>query len=190
MSISDIAALKNLTRQSISERVSRLEAQGLLSTRPGKGKQKLVNLAEYDRAIGATGDAIRAMNAGVVAAPPFPRGHENGDPVLAREQARRVSYQAELSRLDLDERLKKLLPVEGVVSAISTCAEGIIRAIEQLPTRADELAAAVGKDGAQGARVALKAIARDVRVAIDREMRKLADEGLVAQGDAEKDAAT
>ena len=46
----------------------------------------------------------------------------------------------------------KLIPVEGVSRAMEACAGAIVRAIEQMPARAEEIAAAVAKDGAAGAR--------------------------------------
>ncbi len=179
MSVSEIAASKNLARQSVSERVARLEAQGLVSTRPGKGRQKLVNLAEYDRAVGETTDGIRSINGCGSSPPSVPLSQPSGDdPVLAREQARRVSYQADIAKLDLDERLKRLLPADEMAAAIGEAAEIIVRCIEQLPTRADEVAAAVGKEGAIGARTILKTIANDLRRAVDVNLRRWAEENI------------
>lgn len=175
VSVSDLAARKGVTKQTIAEKVARLEAQGLLSTRPGKGRAKLVNLAEFDRAIGETGDAIREMAAASARSPaaPTPVVPDGADPILAKEQARRVAYQADLAKLDLDERLGKLLPVEHVTAAMLRCAEALTRALEQMPTRADDLAAAVAKEGVTGARAFLRAMGRDMRALLAREMRLL-----------------
>lgn len=175
VSVSDLAARKGVTKQTIAEKVARLEAQGLLSTRPGKGRAKLVNLAEFDRAIGETGDAIREMAAASArpSAAPMPVAPDGADPILAKEQARRVAYQADLAKLDLDERLGKLLPVEHVTAAMVRCAEALTRTLEQMPTRADDLAAAVAKEGVTGARAFLRAMARDMRALLAREMRLL-----------------
>ena len=175
VSVSDLAARKGVTKQTIAEKVARLEAQGLLSTRPGKGRAKLVNLAEFDRAIGETGDAIREMAAASArpSAPVTQPAPEGADPILAKEQARRVAYQADLAKLDLDERLGKLLPVEHVTAAMLRCAEALTRALEQMPTRADDLAAAVAKERVTGARAFLRAMGRDMRALLAREMRLL-----------------
>lgn len=175
VSVSDLAARKGVTKQTIAEKVARLEAQGLISTRPGKGRAKLVNLAEFDRAIGETGDAIREMAAASARSPaaPTPVVPDGADPILAKEQARRVAYQADLAKLDLDERLGKLLPVEHVTAAMLRCAEALTRALEQMPTRADDLAAAVAKERVTGARAFLRAMGRDMRALLAREMRLL-----------------
>lgn len=175
VSVSDLAARKGVTKQTIAEKVARLEAQGLLSTRPGKGRAKLVNLAEFDRAIGETGDAIREMAAASArpSAPVTQPAPEGADPILAKEQARRVAYQADLAKLDLDERLGKLLPVEHVTAAMVRCAEALTRALEQMPTGADDLAAAVAKEGVTGARAFLRTMGRDMRALLAREMRLL-----------------
>jgi DNA-binding MarR family transcriptional regulator len=176
VSVSDLAARKGVTKQTIAEKVSKLEAGGLLETRPGKGRTKLVNLAAYDRAIGSTGDAVREMAAATKAAmqaPAAPTVTDGSEPVLAKEQARRLAYQADLAKLDLDERLGKLLPIDDVEAAMVRCAEALTRSLDQMPTRADELAAAVAKDGVNGARAFLKVVARDMRALLAREMRLL-----------------
>lgn len=187
VSVSDLAARKGVTKQTIAEKVARLEAQGLLSTRPGKGRAKLVNLAEFDRAIGETGDAIREMAAASArtSTPVVQPAPDGADPILAKEQARRVAYQADLAKLDLDERLGKLLPVEHVTAAMVRCAEALTRALEQMPTRADDLAAAVAKEGVTGARAFLRTMGRDMRALLAREMRLLEVEPESAEPESE-----
>ena len=177
VSISELAKRKGLRKQTVAEKVSRFEAQGILTTQPGgRGRPKLVNLAEFDRVSGEAGDAIREMNAtgGAPSAPSEPAS--GGNPVLAREQARRVAYQADLAKLDLDERLGKLVPIDDVEKAMVRCAEALVRAIDRLPGRAEELASRVAQEGAQGARAILKETARELRATLAREMRLLASE--------------
>lgn len=189
IAVSELARQKGVDKAAISRRVTRLEAQGALQTRSGAGGTKLVNIAAYDRAVGQTADAIRTMNGTGSPPPPppapAPRSPDDAgaDPVLAREQARNASYQAELRRLDLEERTGKLLPVEAVAAASRACAEKIIRAVEQQPSRADEIAAAVGKDGVAGARAIEKARVRELRTLIERELRALVENGAAAPVD-------
>ena len=82
-----------------------------------------MNVVAYDRVRGETRDAIRSMSAQArenpgAAGKVFSRTiHDPIEKSLAQEQARRVSYQAELSRLDLEERLGKLMPVDEVSAA-------------------------------------------------------------------------
>lgn len=168
--IAELARMKGVSKQAISKKVERYASQGLVETRPGERGAKLVSPAQYDRADGKAGDAIRTL-----AQAPQAKGID--DPILAREQARRVQYQADIAKLDLDERLGKLLPVEEVTTAMARCAEALTRAIDQLPSRADDLSAAVAREGALGARTFLKGIARELRAALAKEMRLLEADG-------------
>jgi len=140
--INELARQKGIAPSVMSRRITKLEAQGLLQTRLGPRSSKLVNLVAYDRVRSETRDAIRESvqdRESLVAPPeraPFVAGSSSdpNDKSLAREQARRMSYQAELSRLDLEERLGKLVSVEDVSAAMSECAEAIVRGLEQLPS--------------------------------------------------------
>ncbi len=106
-----------------------------------------MNVVAYDRWRRETRDAVHTMNARSPESPgsmeiiAWPDRAPN-EKSLAREQARRVSYQAELARLDLEERLGKLVPVDDIFAAIREIAEVFVRGFEQLPGQADELAAA------------------------------------------------
>jgi DNA-binding MarR family transcriptional regulator len=168
LTIADIARRKGVSKQAVSKRVARLEAIGALTTHPGPRGTVLVSLAEYDRAVGETSELAYAQ------APAKPADAEH---VYTREQAREKAYKADLAKLDLDERLGKLVAVEALASAAGAVAEAMVRAIDQMPGRADDLAAAVGKDGTTGARAALKTIARELRETLARELARLADIG-------------
>jgi hypothetical protein len=156
ISISQLALHKNVTKQTISERVARLADDGKLEIRPGKGKAKLVNLAEYDRAVGETTDLSREQGARTKA------GDEPGpasrDPTFTQHQATRAGYEAELKRLDLEERLGRLRPVEEIEAAAIECGAAVVNIVGDKVLRAEELAAAVAKDGIIGARRLLKDI--------------------------------
>jgi DNA-binding MarR family transcriptional regulator len=184
--ISELARAKGITKGPLSRRVTRLEECGLLTTRPGERGTKLVNVAEFDRVAGETKDAVRELNGRTgKAVQEDPAALVPGDPILSREQARRAAYEADLKKLDLDERLGKLLPIEGVQAAAARMAEGLVRVIDQFPTRADEIAAAVAKNGTVGARDCLRAMARDLRNKLASEARLLEAEGLRLQAEAE-----
>ncbi|WOJ90457.1 hypothetical protein RZS28_03945 [Methylocapsa polymorpha] len=196
--INELARQKGIAASVMSRRITKLEAQGLLETRLGPRNSKLVNLVAYDRIRSETRDAIRegVQDRESLVAPPdrmapfaASAGADPNDKSLAREQARRMSYQAELSRLDLEERLGKLIAVEDVSAAMSECAEAIVRGLEQLPSRADEIAAAVGREGPHGARTLMKSMVLDVRKALEREMRRIFEESVAAHAGAEKEAA-
>ena len=178
VSVSELARLKGLSKAAVSERVARFIRGGQLSTKPGKGKVKLVNLAAFDRVAGettdlakATGHATRkAQTVAGIPSPSLPPGADPLAPVYTAEQARHMAYKAESARLDLEERQGKIVAIAAVEQAITAAAEALARAIEQLPTLADDLAAAVAQSGAAGARTLLKARARETRELMAREL--------------------
>jgi hypothetical protein len=174
VSISELARLKGLGKAAVSERVSGFVARGLLSTRPGKGKIKLVNLAAFDRVAGETTDLARAAGAETKrqhqASPQMPSPSDPLAPVYTSEQARHMAYKAESARLDLEERQGKILQVDAVSAAIASAGEAIARAVDQMPAIADDLAAAVAQTGAAGARTLLKARTREIREMMAREL--------------------
>ncbi len=168
LTVSELARQRGVDKAAISRRITRLG----LELRPGPRNSKLVNVAAFDHAVGTSTDAVRAANSAKAAA----REQEASageDKVLAREQARRAAYDADLKKLDLDERLGKLLPVDSIEDAMSRCAEAMVRNIDQIASRADDLAAAVARDGGAGARRELKVIARELRETLARELRLL-----------------
>lgn len=190
LSVSDLAQAKGISKQAVAKRVSKFEALGEQITRPGDRGTKLVNLAAYDRLVGDTGDIFRAQTPAPKTAAAMAADDADADPArssLATEQARRVSYQAELARLDLEERLGKLVPVSDVVDAMTKVGRAIVRAVDLLPSHADELAASVAKDGSTGARRVLKGMARELRTTLEREMR-LFEKGAPRDGKGTDDA--
>lgn len=173
VSISELARLKGLSKAAVSERVKGLIQKGQLSTKPGKGKVVLVNLAAFDRVIGETTDLAKAAGAETKrqAASTTPR--DDAAPIYTAEQARHMAYRAESARLDLEERQGKILQVADVVAAIAAAGDAIARAIEKLPTGADDVSAAVAQAGAAGARTELKAKARDLRELVAKELAQV-----------------
>ena len=171
LSISEIARQKDISRQAVAKRVDQLVALGKLQTKPGDNGTKLVNLAQYDRAIGETGDAFKEAGAETKAEA---ETETPASPALRDHQARAARYTADLRFLDLEERLGRLVPVADVVNGAQLAAEAIIRAIDRLPSFAESMAGAVTKDGVAGARSFYKENAREVRQAIAEAMGVLA----------------
>jgi len=169
VSITQLAELKGVGKPWISERVKALESAGRIETKI-EGRSKLVNLAQYDRAVGETGDAVKEGAAATRA----DDGDAEKNPALRDHQARAAQYTADLKFLDLEERLGRLVPVAEVEDAAAKCAEATVRIIDRLPTYADAIAAAVGKDGPAGARAKLKEIARELRTGIAEAHGELA----------------
>jgi DNA-binding MarR family transcriptional regulator len=183
--ITELAKLRGVDKSAISRRVARLEGLGLVKTRTGKGGTKLVNVAQFDRATAETTDAVRELNGKGTEPPPAAAAVPGpGDHVLAHEQARRAAYDADLKKLDLDERLARLLPTDAVEDAMAACAEAITRTIEQMPARAEENAAAVAKDGVAGSRAFLRGLARELRDQLARTLRLTASAAADGTADA------
>jgi DNA-binding MarR family transcriptional regulator len=166
VSLAELARLRGVSKQAITKRVDRLEARGSVTTLRGARGARMISIAQFDRATEETTDAVRAANGAQAE-------HQVASPKLAQAQALRAGYAAETARLDLEERLGKLLPIADVEAAMTRCAEAMVRLIDQLPARADENAAAVAKDGTQGARMFLRDAARDLRARLAQEMRLL-----------------
>lgn len=174
MTISELAAAKDLGRSAVSERVLRLEEQGLLTTRPGKGRTKLVNVAEFDRVVGQVTDLAREQGAATR------RGAEGeGDEAqggaggaYTREQAKRMAYLAEISRLDLEERLGNLVRVDELRPVIEVACASAARVIDSLVQEADALREAAQSEDAYSFDRVLKDVARRLRTDVAAEMRK------------------
>ena len=169
MTISDLARHKSVSKQAVAKRVDRFERDGMLRTRPGARGAKLVNVAAYDKAANEAGDAIREL----AQKPDLPEAAP-GDPILAREQARRVQYQADIAEIELAARRGQVLNTEDVVAAMSRCAEAMVRIIDRLPNAADDINAAASRDSALGVRTVLKQLAYEQRNLLAQEMRLLA----------------
>lgn len=175
LTISELAKLRGVDKGGLSRRIARLVELGLLATRPAKGGRKLVNVAEFDRVTEENTDAVRALNGATGGMNTGAPQSAPGDPHLGREQARRAAYEADLKKLDLDERLGKLIPIEEARLAMERCAAEVVRVIDQMPAQAEDNAAAVAKDGTNGARNFLRQLARDQREALARAMSRLAE---------------
>lgn len=169
--IAEIARIKGQARQTVAEKVSRLEADDKLQTRPGDRGTKLVNLAQYDLAIGDVGDPAREM--GAASRRDDDDATPAGDASFRDAAAREKRYKADLAEIEVRTKLRELVDVSQLGLAVSTAAETIVAVIERVPQSADIIAAAVGKDGPAGARAALKKIVRQQRIAIADALRKL-----------------
>jgi DNA-binding MarR family transcriptional regulator len=175
VNISELAKLRHRDKGVISRRVARLEAQGLLKTKAGDRGTKLVNVAEFDRATEEATDAVRELNgSGAVGGDVEASAAAPGNPVLAKEQARRASYAADNARLDLEERLGRLVPAEDVLRFHEQMVDAVKRITAELPTRAEEMGATVAKDGFTGGRNFLRRLGRELDEAFADAMDALA----------------
>lgn len=168
--VADLARRKGIARQSLHERIDRLESDGLITVRR-EGRTKLVNVAEYDLAVGQTGDAFK--EAGAETRAEIEGGDAPASPALRDHQARAAQYSADLKFLDLEERLGRLVPIDEVKAGGVKIGEAVVRILGRLPTYAEGMTAVAVKDGVQGARGMLKEMERELRTAIAEEVGKI-----------------
>lgn len=190
LSVSELAKRKGVTKQTMSERIGKLAADGKLEIRQGAHRAKLVNLVQYDLVVGDVMDLAKTQAAATVRSirEGAARNEESGLPFDGRRmgnfgaaQAERAQYEAELKKLELAERRGQLVAISQVASAVNRIGEAIIQVIERLPLRAAEIAGAATNDGEMGVRVVLKAIVIDTRAAIAEALRGIEREGLAEE---------
>jgi hypothetical protein len=177
LSVTDLAVRKGVQKSTISEKVARLVAAGRLTIRPGKGRTKLINVAEYDTAIGEVGDGAREQGAATKAADAgattsAPRLPPDGR--LRDEQTRDRAYSADLKFIELERARGNLLLVADFEPLADDAASRIGDVVDGLLARDSELTAIAIKEGENGMRAALKRITRAQRAAIVTAMKDLA----------------
>lgn len=84
------------------------------------------------------------------------------------------TYKAKRQQLLYERDLGNLVPVAGVVEATSVCNALIVRIVRRLSNRAEELASAAQKGGAQNVRGVLRGIERDMLRQFAEAFEKLA----------------
>ena len=181
VSVSELAGIKGVSPQAVSKRLKRLQSEGLIGVGQ-RGREKTVNLAEWDTVTGETTDPARLVAQDTVremrgldrldddVARNISGGKAPADPTYTKELTRKAGYDADLRKIEIDKQRGLLLPIEDVRNAMERCAEAIVRDIDQLPAFADDLAAAVARSGVSGLRDALKAKARELRQTLAQRM--------------------
>lgn len=181
VSITELARRKGVKPPTISVRVTRFEAEGRLKTRPGRGKVKLVNLAEYDHVAGEVTDLFKEQAAATVRdtrrdqADPPPAAAT--DPTFTDARRRQAQYDADIRALDYAARTRAVLSSAEVTEAMVQASEKIVRTVSTLSGRAADVAAAARMDGELGVRRALKAAERDLLKSIGAAMRLIEAHG-------------
>lgn len=95
-------------------------------------------------------------------------------PALTAARTEAAQIQARMAQLALDERLGKLINADEVARAMERCAEAVVRDVDQLSARADDLVTAFTRNGVAGVRALLKEISRGMRETLANNMRLLA----------------
>jgi hypothetical protein len=178
--IGRIAERDGVSKQAVSKKVQALAANhGLEITRDARGRISAVNVAGYDHLRERFGDATKAQapardDVDELPLPSAAVGKPKGGDSLDEAQRQRAWIDAERARMRLAEEKKELLRADGVCDALDVCGAEIARIIDRLAISADDIAAAVGRDGAHGVRVLLKSIAQKMRADIATALAAIA----------------
>ncbi|MHB0784422.1 hypothetical protein [Bradyrhizobium sp. 5.13L] len=149
----------------------------------GPDGKRMIDPAAADFALGETRERIRSEEATDVsddADPTFgsragaSAAQDSSVQYLTKFRAQTEFYRGRTAELEYEQRVGKLLKTEDVTRSMEKCAAVIVRELEGLPNFADEIVAAAAKDGLPGARLVLKNIARNVRLALEQNMRVVA----------------
>lgn len=164
--VGDVAARDGVTKQAISKAARRLAAQGLLVERDARDRISRLNVVQFDQLRGKFAEPGKAQR-------PKPatekRAPAEGSLEEARTQEARIS--AELKRLQLEEQKGQLISVDDMRDRIDAAATVIVDLIERRPNIADDVAAAVARDGAHGARQLLAQDSQRLRADIAAALR-------------------
>jgi hypothetical protein len=179
---------RGVTRQAINKAVG----AGKIQVREENGR-KGIDPAEADRALGI--NVQRVIAGGDDDLPEHPsrgepeyRDAPRQAPGLTQARTATEVYRARLAELEYNERIGKLRPVEQIEIAAQRCGETVLRAIDGIVARSEELHARSVHEGVNGTRTMLRTIVRDLRIVIAREFERLAAGELGEDGADEDDA--
>ncbi len=184
MSISDLARERGVDKGGVSRKCAKLEALGYLETR-SFGQAKIVNREAFDSACGPVQNTQPlASPASAAAAPLEVAAKADGLPDFSEERAKRTKFEADLKRLDVEERLGRLVEADDVRHNIEACALELARALDALPRHAEALAATMAKEGVAGLRAGLRELGREMRETLARAADRFADDALAEDDEA------
>ena len=182
MTLADLARRDGVSKPTVSAKVKRLcQQHGLEVERDHLGRVSAINVAHYDSLLERTSDPSKAQGPQRPAAAVVPAS-ETYDEALRQK----TWHEAERKRIDLERQKGSLVEVARVADAAVTCATTITRTIDRLPNAADDIAAAVARDGAHGVRVLLKTIAAKMRADVADALAGLSGGGAPDDPDAEE----
>jgi DNA-binding transcriptional ArsR family regulator len=176
--VAELARRKGVSKQTAAEKVNRLEDEGRITTRR-EGRRRLVELATYDRAIGAVGDVAKEIGAETKrdeGAPEANSGYRDA-------QTERAKYDAQLKALDLAERQGQLIPLRGehgLETALVRVTEALLRDLGAPLNWVSEILEA-SREGEPALRRVLRNKVREQRTAMAQTLAKLAGEAAEAE---------
>lgn len=166
MTQAEYARHRNVSRQAISKLIK----AGKIPVSP----DGLIDPAEADFRLGENRLRVN-IHDDADEATPVSRLPAEGAGLTKARTATEV-YRARIAQLEFEERVGKLVRIVDIERSMERCAEALVRDIDQLPTVADDVAAAFARGGVAAVRDALKAKACALRDTLSRSMRLLAAE--------------
>lgn len=177
MSQAEYARHRGVSRQMIGKLIASGKIPAAAISLENGTKQIVVAAADF-----ALGETIERVVARSVDQPDVDAGDSaaaaSGDfsgagAGLTKARTASAYYQANLARLQYEEKIGKLVSRADLEIAMHRAAEALARDIDQISARADDIATAFTRDGIDGARAYLKQMARDIRANIAGNMRLL-----------------
>jgi len=165
ITLSELARRKGVKPPSMCERVLRLEKLGSLTVHK-RGRNRLVNEAEFDLAVDGDGDAVAEVR--VEREPIDDRGE------LRDVQFDRAKYERDMIKLKVDREKARLRPIEDIQAGAIAAAIAVVRGLERLPQQSSELYEIATKRGERALRDQLEKLTREIRQACADELKTLA----------------
>lgn len=178
ITVAELARRKGVSKQTAAEKVNRLEGEGRIVTRRD-GRKRLVELATYDRAIGAVGDGAREIGAETKR---DQAGEQPGNQ-LRDAQTEKARYDAQLKALELAERQGQVVPLRGehgLERALISVTEKLLRDLNAPMNWVSEIMAAASESESAVRRLMRKKI-REQRAQIAENLAQLGGEAAEAE---------
>jgi hypothetical protein len=185
LSISELARRKGISQQAVSDRISRLGDK--ITLRPGRGRERLVNVAQFDQLTGDNSFLPQASSAATVRMldeaaqlPVLPASTPPGGKTISDVQREKLLYDTGLVALRYAEARGEVLPIggdHGVEQATREIGDAFRQAVGRLHMRAAEAVAVGAKDGVVGMRALLKAAERDILGSLAKALSAIGERG-------------
>ena len=155
------------------------------------GGEKKIDVAAADLALGQSRQRVNSPTAAAADELPLAPAAAGTStltaaPGLTEARTQEAQISARLKQLEFERQVGKAVSVDDVARSMERCAEALVRDLDQLSARADDIVTAYTRNGVAGVRLILKDIARDVRATIANNMRLLAESDDVDEIDAEE----
>jgi DNA-binding MurR/RpiR family transcriptional regulator len=168
LSIADLAKREGVSKAAVSRKVKRLRPNGLQVELDEQQRVALVNSVQYDQLRGRFADPSKAQA-------PLQRELPEPQSETYEEARRQLTWvEAERAKLKLEAEQKLYVRVEELEVAVDRVSERIVETVDQLLQAADDLSAAVARDGVHGLRAALKKLAFEMKTDIADSLAALA----------------